>query len=95
MPLAAQKVHVFPAGVRAGLHQGKVVIPHPDHGIAVRQVAALVFAGRSVDAEVRSGRRPQDAPDLSRKFSADAEGLCSVGDQRSGPGCARGLQRCV
>lgn len=50
MPLAAQKVHVFPAGVRAGLHQGKVVIPHPYHGIAVRQVAALVFAGLSVDA---------------------------------------------
>ena len=92
MPLAAQKVHIFPAGVRAGLHQGKVVIPHPYHGIAVRQVAALVFAGLSVDAEVRSVRRPQDAPDLPRKFSADAEGLFSVGDQRPGPGCARGLQ---
>ena len=92
VPLAAQKVHVFPAGVRSGLHQGKIVIPHPYHGVAVRQIAALVLARLSVDAEARSVRGPQDAPGLPRQLSADAEGLLSVSGQRAGPGGARGLQ---
>lgn len=92
VPLASQKVHVFPPGIRSGLDQGKVVIAHPDDGIAVRQVAALVFPRFSVHAEVRGVRGPQDAPGLAGEFSADAEGVPAVGRQRAGPGGARGLQ---
>ena len=79
VPLGAQKVHVFPPRIGSGPYQGEVVVAHPDDGIAVRQVAALVPARFPVHLEVRGIRSPQDAPDLSRQFPPDAEGLPAVG----------------